>query len=232
MRNWIALLSLLMIPVSVAIAAESIPLEITADKALEWDQKNKSYIARGNAMAKQGDLSVTAATLTAKYQGNDNSTSDITTLEAEGSVTLTSGGNVATGDKATYDLTTGKAVLNGARPKIVQSNKNTLEADQIIVWTQTSSDGATSGKLDHAEAIGHVVITTAQQVATGDKATYQANTDIAELIGNVTIKQGDNLLQGARAEMNLTTHLNKMVGDTSKQGRVKGIFYPGSGKQK
>lgn len=206
------------------------PLEITADKALEWNQSAKTYVARGSAVAKQGDMSVTADTLTASYAGANGSTSDISQLIAEGHVTLSTGTDVATGEKAVYDLTTGKAVLSGTRPKIVQSGKNTLEADQIVVWTTPEGSSAKAGTLDHAEAIGNVVITSGAQTATGDKATYSAATTIAELIGNVKVKQGDNWLQGDRAEMNMTTHVNKLTKQKGT-GRVKGVFYPGSGKK-
>lgn len=222
MMRFTAFLIAVLLPFSV-FAEESLPLEITADTALEWNQTEKTYIARGNAIARQGDMSVKADTLTASYAGANGSTSDITLLNADGHVTLTSGQDVATGDKAVYDLVTGKAVLSGPRPKIVQNGKNTLEADQIIVWTK-------SNVLDHAEAIGHVVITSGSQVATGDKATYTAATTMSELIGNVKVKQGDNWLQGDRAEMNMTTHISKMYGQKGT-GRVKGVFYPGAGKK-
>lgn len=221
---------LCVIPVSTW-AAENTPLEITADTALEWNQKNKTYVARGNALAKQGDLSVTADTLTATYAGQDGSSSDIILLEANGKVTLTSGDNIAIGDKVVYDLTTGKAILSGTRPKITQGTKNTLEADEILVWTKKSDNSPSDGTLDHAEAIGNVVITSGQQVATGNKATYQADTNMAELIGNVQVKQGDNWLQGNRAEMNMTTQVSKMFGDKTSKGRVKGVFHTGSGKK-
>jgi lipopolysaccharide export system protein LptA len=228
MRSYL-LVALSLLPLA-AYAAEPLPLEITADNALEWNQTNKTYIARGVALAKQGDASVQADTLTATYAGKDGSTSDIIQLNADGHVTLTSGTDVATGDNAVYDLVTGEAVLTGKRPKIVQNNKNTLEADKITIWTIPQGQ-AGAGTLDHAEADGNVLITTDTQIATSDTATYNAPTTIVELIGNVKVKQDKNWLQGDKAEMNLTTHINKM---TNKKGteRVKGVFYPGAGKKR
>ena len=161
----IQLFVLLSLLSTTALAADQkLPLEITADKALEWNQTDKTYIARGKAIATQGDLSVKADTLTATYAGANGNTSDIILLNAEGNVTLTSGANVATGDKAVYDLVTGQAVLSGTRPKIVQEGKNTLEADKVTVWTKNNV-------LDHAEADGNVVIISNEQKATGNKAT-------------------------------------------------------------
>ncbi len=212
-----------LLPFAAIAAEEQAPLEITADKALEWNQTNKTYIARGNAIAKQGDLSVKADTLTATYAGANGNTSDISLLEADGHVTLSTATDVATGDKALYNLVEGKATLSGSRPKIIQNNKNTLEADQIIVWTKNNI-------LDRAEAIGNVVIINGEQTATGDKATYNPNTTIAQLIGHVKVKQGANLLEGDQTDINLTTHVSTMT-SKSGTGRVKGVFYPGTEKK-
>lgn len=200
------------------------PLEITADKALEWNQTDKTYIARGKALATQGTMSVKADLLTANYAGVDGNTSDITRLTADGNVTLTSGADVATGDKAVYDLTTGQAVLTGARPKIVQDNgKNTLEADKITVWTKNNV-------LDHAQADGNVVIVNGEQKATGNQATYNAASNLAEIIGKVKVTQGPNILEGDKAQIDLTNNVSKMISaDTSK--RVKGVFFTSSQKK-
>lgn len=203
-----------------SIADDKQPLEITADTALEWNQTDKTYIARGNAIAKQGDILVKANTLTATYAGKDGKTSDITMLTADGNVTLSTATETATGDKAVYDLVTGKATLSGVRPKMIQNNKNSIEANSLIVWTKDNT-------LDRAEAIGNVIIISGEQTATGDKATYTVATTIAEIIGNAKVKQDNNWLQGDRAEMNMTTRISKMTGQ-SGAGRVKGVFYTGT----
>lgn len=209
---------------STAFAAdEKSPLEITADKALEWNQTDKTYVAQGKAIAIQGELSVKADTLTATYAGVNGNTSDIILLTADGNVTLTSGTNVATGDKAVYDLTTGQAVLSGTRPKIIQEGKNTLEADKVTVWTKNNI-------LDHAEANGNVLIVSGEQKATGNKATYNALTNMAELIGEVKVTQGPNVLEGDKAEIDLTARVSKMVRAQGSK-RVKGVFFTNTQKK-
>jgi len=219
----IQLFVLLSLLSSAALAADDKPpLEITADKALEWNQTDKTYTARGKAIAMQGTMSVKADTLTATYAGKNGNTSDIILLNADGNVTLTSGTDVATGDKAVYDLVTGQAVLTGTRPKIVQDNKNTLEADKITVWTKDNL-------LDHAEADDNVIIVSGEQKATGNKATYNAATNMAELVGQVKITQGSNTLEGGKAEINLTTHISKMMSAEGTK-RVKGVFFTGTQK--
>ena len=50
------------------------PIEIHADQGIEWQSKNKAYIARGNAKAVQGDVSVLADMLTAYYTDDQGGT--------------------------------------------------------------------------------------------------------------------------------------------------------------
>ncbi len=204
-------------------ADEAAPLEITADKALEWNQSTKTYIARGNAIAKQADMSVKADILTATYGGTNNSTSDITLLEATGNVTLTTTTDTAKGDKAVYDLLSGKATLSGHRPKITHGGTDTIEADEITVWTKNNV-------FDHAEATGNVIINNGAQTAISNKAAYTPSTSIVVLSGAVKISQGQNWLQGDTANINLATHVSTMAGQGGT-GRIKGVFYPGATKQ-
>lgn len=44
------------------------PVHIEAEKGIEWRQKKKVYIARGNATVKRGDITIRAETLTAHYR--------------------------------------------------------------------------------------------------------------------------------------------------------------------
>jgi lipopolysaccharide export system protein LptA len=71
-----ALLALLL-PCAAAAAQESAtgtaaaaqqPIEITAEGGIEWDRNAQTYVARGAAQARRGELSVAADTLTAHYR--------------------------------------------------------------------------------------------------------------------------------------------------------------------
>jgi lipopolysaccharide export system protein LptA len=243
----------------------ALPLEITADQALEWNRPDKAYVARGNAIAKQGDLSVKADTLTASYTEGKNGQTEITLLTAEGHVEIISGTSKAIGDHATYDVRIGKAVLNGKDMKVedkdlivtakdrmeyyrdenkvvavgspvVKNGEDVLEADTVTAWMfgqdEKSADSKTGGNLKRAEAEGHVIITTASEKSSSDKAIYSGDKNTAELIGGVKITRGPNTIEGARAEMDLTTKVSKMFGADGKPGRVKGVFFPGSDKKK
>lgn len=235
------------------------PLEITADQTLEWHRNDSRYIARGNAMARQGDVQIAAETLTADYRASAESSMDIYRLSAAGGVTIESQGNVATGDDATYDIDTGLAVMTGrdlrlsspdqvvtARERfeyrvtdgrltawgdaVVTRGADKLRADSVSALFH---DDKATGKrvLKQLTADGNVVITTATETVRGSNGVYDAATNIATLSGGVRIERGPNVLEGDKAEVNLTTNVSRMLGGAAETGgRVRGVFYPGSEK--
>jgi lipopolysaccharide export system protein LptA len=252
---------------SAAIAqTSSLPIEITAQSALEWNSEKKQYIARTDAKATQGDFSVTGDILIADYREGADGSTQIYRLTSEGNVTVTSGTSTATGNKAVYEVDTAMAVLTGdnlrmtgenldvtakerfeyysnegklvafGRP-LVKSGTDTLEADKVTAWLDRSnkpkSETSTpaTGNLKRVEADGNVVITTPTEHATSDRATYDAEKQISELIGRAVVKRDKDVMTGERAEMNMTTKVSKMFGSGTKDGRVKGVFYPAKSKK-
>lgn len=252
------------VPAQTQASTSSQPIEITAQNALEWNSTTKQYIARKDAKAVQGNMSVTSDTLTADYREGTDGSTQIYRLTADGNVTLTSGTSVATGDKAVYEVDTGLATMTGNNLKmtgdqlnvtakerfeyysnegkliahgrpLVTSGQDTLEADQVTAWLDQSKDKSSSntagtGDLKRAEAIGNVIIITPTEHATSDRATYDAATQLSELIGHAVVKRDKDIMQGERAEMNMTTKVSKMFGSGTKDGRVKGVFYPAKAK--
>src|SRR5690606_17134882 len=85
------------------------------------------------------------------------------------------------------------------------------------------------------EAENNVIITTPEEVLTGSRGTYRADTNIAQVSGSVKIRRGPNVLEGERAQVDLTTNVSTMFGGggtiTGSDGRVRGVFYPGSEKK-
>jgi len=84
------------------------------------------------------------------------------------------------------------------------------------------------GNIDRLEAEGNVIITTPTEKITGSKAIYRAATNTADITGKVKLVRGENVLEGDRAEVNLTTNVSKMFGSKGENGRVRGVFFPGS----
>ena len=222
------------------------PLEITADESLEWQRNEKLFIARKNAVAKQGDVSIKAQTLTAHYREdsktghNTSGGMEISEITAQDDVVINAKDSEVYGRHAVYDLDKGVAVMTGDpgnRAKMIRYNargqKTTLDSDKISATFKSNTQGRRV--LHSVEAIGNVVITTPAEIITGTYGIYRAESNKAELTGGVTIKRGPNVLQGEKAEVDLNTNTSRMFGesatDSTGTGRVRGIFYPNSDKK-
>lgn len=97
---------------------------------------------------------------------------------------------------------------------------------------QKTGNPAAGGSLDRLEAEGNVVIVTPTETLRGSKAVYRATSNTAEITGNVKIERGPNIMEGTRAEVDLNTNISKMFGSAGEGGRVRGVFFPSSNKDK
>lgn len=230
------------------------PLEISADQTLEWHQNEQKYIARGNVVVVQGDVTIKTDLLVADYRKVQGNNFDIHKLTATGNVAITSGQSSVYGDLAIYNVANGLAEMTGNNLKMtsatdrltakdkfiynvntgkldaigdvtIHSAEDTLQSEKMTAYLEEDTNGKRS--LSKAIAIGKVIITTAEEKLTGSQGTYDAKTNMAEITGDVVITRGPNSLHGKKAEINLTTNVSKMYGNETGNGRVKGVFYPG-----
>jgi hypothetical protein len=74
------------------------PIEISAENGIEWKRDARTYTARGNALAQQGDTSIAADTLIAYLDDQD----ELSNWEAIGNVKIQTGQSTSYGDHATY----------------------------------------------------------------------------------------------------------------------------------
>lgn len=132
---------------------------------------------------------------------------------------------------------------------VVNKEGRRLQADTLVAFTAASSapakpapaaaPGATAapgaaaggqgallgdGKLRKVEAYGHVVVRTALDTVTGDRAVYVPATGVARVIGNVHITRGPNQLAGAQAVVDLKTGVSRLLAGNT--GRVQGLLVP------
>lgn len=84
-------------------------------------------------------------------------------------------------------------------------------------------------KIKRLEAHGDVVVTQKDQTATGDLGIFDMKTNVVTLQGNVMMTQGQNVLRGDRLMVDLTTGVSRVESGKNGQGRVQGLFQPGSG---
>lgn len=228
------------------------PIDISADNGIEWRKQDKVYIARGKAIAVQGDQSIAADTLTGYYSTDSN---HIDRMTAEGNVVIKNSTQTAYGEHADYDTSTKLLVMTGKNLKSVTDKGDIVTArDRMEYWkdrdtvvakgdvhsthgdTKTHSDTLngyfhvnSAGKkvLYQVEAIGNVRTDTAKQTAWSDKMVNNLETKIAVLTGHVRIVQGNNTFTGDRAEINTATNVSRLLADPSKGGgRVHTIIGP------
>lgn len=257
MKHWLVLIMAMMPLMAQAQESKGDPVEITAKRTLEWHRNTKQFVATGDVIAKQGTATVYADTLTADYREANGSSMDIHTLTATGNVRLENNdGSTAYGDKAVYTVDDGRAILTGGNLRIVSPERTITATDRMEYLTQAGeasaygnarlmqgddtitastlkaffAEGANGQRaLNHAEAIGNVVITTPEEKLTGDKGTYKAADNTAEITGKVRITRGPNTLEGARGTVNLGTNVSTLYGGAASptgDTRVRGVFYP------
>jgi len=268
-------------------------IQVYADNGIEWHSEELRVIARGNAHAIRGEMTVDADVLTAHYRKGAKG-DEIWRLDADGHVVIRSPTDTATGDKAIYDLDkavfvlkgqpvaklvtptetfqatesleyyelTRMAVLRGDALAIQEDKK--LQADVLTAHFKDKDPNKPKGKpgaprpapaapaaapgsaakpgapaesgdkgleLQRADAYTHVILTTANEVITGDRGDYNVETGIATVSGSVKIiREGGNQLEGGWAHVNLNTGVSKLFagtpGGTEGGQRVQGIFIP------
>jgi lipopolysaccharide export system protein LptA len=253
-----AFLALIAIPDAYAqlkINSDAEPVTVEADDGIEWVSDQKIYIARGNAKATRGKLSVAGDTLTAHYRENKAEETEIYRLEALGRVVIASPDRTAYGERAVYDLDQAVAVVIGdnlrmvtaeqtitasesleywerrqiavARGDAVASQKSReIRADALTAFFETARDGTL--KVVRMDAVGNVVITTPREVARGDEGVYNVKKGIATLSGNVRITRGETQLNGAVAEVNFKSGISRLLStdQSNTSQRVRGLFSP------
>jgi lipopolysaccharide export system protein LptA len=127
-------------------------LEVTSDRDLEWLQQDKAYVARGNAVAKRGTVTLMGDTLIAYYRpiagaaaqpkpaasssqtGFDSGTTEIWRVVAEGHVHIISEDKDAWGDRAEYDKDKSVVVLTGTALKATTLEDTVTARDSLEYW--------------------------------------------------------------------------------------------------
>ena len=129
------------------------PVEVTASQGMEWRQNEQMVVARGDARAVRGDVTVTADTLIARYRRKpgaadssapagtppgavDTGNNEIYRLEAEGNVHIYTPTDQAWADHAVYDIDKAVLVLTGRNLKITTPQQVMLARDAMEYWTQ------------------------------------------------------------------------------------------------
>lgn len=228
------------------------PVAVEAEQGIEWLQEKQLYIARGNAKATRGDVTVFGQVLMAYYRKTASGGSDIWRLEADGAVKIASANETAVGDKAVFDVDNGIFVLTGKdlrldTPKAAITARDSLEYWQKMSYAvargnakATREDKSVRAsvltahfmpdekgglRVKNIEAFQDVLITTPSAVARAMYGDYNLESGIAILKGSVKITRGSDQLNGECAEVNLNTGVSRLF-TCGKQDRVRGLLVP------
>lgn len=244
----------LLFPAFAALASDKVPvamgeqLEISAAGSLEWNREAHQYIARGEALARQGETEIAADTLVADYRAKAGGGTVIAKLTATGHVVITSAGtNKAYGETAIYSLDDQQAVMTGGDLRLESPEQIVRARDRFEYWTQEGrlvavgdasviqtatgnklaaptisawflDDGSGHRVMDRALAEGGTTITTSREIVTGRTGTYTRGTRLAHLDGPVKVVRGPNVLEGDRADVNLETGVSTLFAGPTGKG--------------
>ena len=140
------------------------PIEVTAREGIEWRQNEQLVIARGDARAVRGDVTVLGDTLIAHYRrkaspaqagapgpstppatpvstgsivsGGDTGANEIYRLEADGHVRIFNPTDIAVGDHAIYDIDQAVLVMTGKDLSLTTPNHVMTARDTMEWWSQ------------------------------------------------------------------------------------------------
>ncbi len=96
-----------------------------------------------------------------------------------------------------------------------------------------------SQQITRLEAKGGVIVTQAEQTATGDTGNFDMKANTITLLGNVVVSQGKNVLRGERLVVDMTTGVSRvdagasrgpvrMLIEQGKDGGSQQLKFPGS----
>ena len=216
------------------------PLEINAEQGIEWRRNEQLYIARGNASATRGDITVYADVMTAHYEKSATGSSEIDRIDIEGNVRIVSPTETVYGDRGAYDVINGVLVLVGDNLRLEAENDVITARDSLEYWEHKNmavargaaqavredkrilADVLTAhfkkgegegGKLEltRIDAYGNVRIFTAGEFARGDRGVYYVDREFATLTGAIKITREENQMNGEYAEIDMKTGVSRLL---------------------
>jgi lipopolysaccharide export system protein LptA len=187
---------------------------------LEYWENEHMAVLRGHALAEQviQHKTIEADTLVAHFKDRDQEGKD-----AKGAPVKSKPGQAKPVPAATAQAgpaTTAQAVPATTTAKAGGAAKTGAAPG--------APDSQGSLELRTADAYDHVIITTPDEVVTGDRGTYDAETGIATVSGSVKITRHGDELNGGYAHVDLNTGISKIFGAppgaAGSPQQVQGLF--------
>jgi len=214
------------------------PIEVTAENGIELLQDSRRVLARGNAKAIQGEVTVNADELIADYRTKADGSSEVYRVFASGNVTMKSESETATGDSAVYDFDKGVLVLEGKVVKLVNAEGSVTAHRALQYWNTekvaVAEGAAVAEDKDKRKLYGDKLIAFFREDppgAPGAKgvALPKNRGDISLLqgFGNVRMETAKETVRGERGTYNLETGVATLDGGvkiTQSNNQLNGGF--------
>lgn len=211
-----------------------LPVTINADDGVEWRQKEQVYIARGNATASRGTMSIRADVLRAHYRkpekkksgaeeqpasaGGDKkpgvantAATQIYKITATGKVVIKSDKDTITGDQAVYLVDRGVFILTGRGGVKIQSKDRTITGGRIEYHTRALR----AYVLGNAKVVDGDKQVTAKRFVAYLKKGPGGGTAMRRVLaeGNVIIKTKREVAMGDRGDYDTEKKIATLTGN-------------------
>lgn len=218
------------------------PVEVTAVDGIEWRQQEQVVIARGQARAVRGGVTVEADRLLARYRprGGAGATEarapaegptgggEIWRLEAEGNVVVTSETDRAEGDRAVYDMDQAVMVMTGNALRLTTPDNTLTARDSVEYWSArrmavargnavvVANDGrrvrADTLVAHFAEAPPAGAQRPQRPAAAPAGTPAPSSIDRVEAFGNVEIRTAEEVVRGDRGVYSPNSGMARLLG--------------------
>jgi lipopolysaccharide export system protein LptA len=201
------------------------PVEVEANNGIEWQQGQQRFVARGNAVASRGSVSIHADELIAYYGDSTGGATgdgaaqaagmgDIKRLEAHGTVMIVSPTETASGTDAVYDLQTGLVTLtSSAGPVRLETQKETVTARDALEYDVRAQVAVARGdaRLIQAGRVLQAPLLTAHLVTVNGKSELST----VDATGGVLITTEKETARGSQGKYNAKTGIATLTGSVT-----------------
>ena len=221
-------------------------LIVEADNSIEFYEKEKYYLATGNAIASKDGIILKANTIKAFF----NKKNKINKVVSYGNASITKGSILAKAGHVKYNFKNQFIILTQNTPSF-KSEEIFIKSKEILSFDNSKKIANGRGKVEltlkngikiftdelianfsklnnsltKAKAKGNVVIVTKNERSSSNYAVFDKKTNLITLKENVIIKRNNSNISGEIGITNLKTGITKISGGNKKK-RVKGKFLP------
>ncbi|MGE4062572.1 MAG: LptA/OstA family protein [Rhodospirillaceae bacterium] len=199
------------------------PIVVDAESGIEVQQDTKRVIARGNARAAQGEVSIVGDELIAQYRTNPDGSNEVYRVFAAGNVTMRSTDETATGASAVYDFDKGVLVLEGDQVRLTNADGTVTARKALQYWANERvavADGdAFAEDREKRRVYADKLVAFFREGAAPEKPTAvsaaaRGRGDISYIqgFGNVRVETPQETVRGQRATYNVDTGIVTLDG--------------------